>query len=122
MSPLLKKGQLKRGHPGGPRRFVDLNKLKIPEPEDNASSTVKVAEIGSAQDVYRLMNHIYGGNILLVNCESIASDENALKSVWNSLKDAAKDINGDIAALSSDFYVLTPKGISIDRKRIRSQF
>ena len=122
MPPLLKKGQPKRGMTKGPRRFVDLNKLKIPEPDSSASSTVKVAEIYDDQDVFRLMNYIYSGNILLINCESMSSDESAIKRVWNSLKEAAGDVNGDLAALTKDFFILTPKGISRDRKRLRGSF
>ncbi len=124
MSPLLKKGQIRRGRDSqkGPRRFVDLNKLKMPEPDTGASSIVKVADINDHQDVFMLMNYISSGSILLVNCESISSNEIELKKVWNSLKEAAEDYSGDIAALSKEFIILTPKGITIDRKRLRGSF
>lgn len=122
MVSLLRKGQVRKTAQKGPRKFVDLNNVKIPEPEPDTSATVKVAELYSLEDAFKLMNFIYNGTILLVDCKFISSDEGQLKRVVDQLKSAVRDVNGDLAALSKDFYILTPKGIKIDRTKIKGSF
>ncbi|MHB8395601.1 MAG: cell division protein SepF [Thermoplasmataceae archaeon] len=119
---LKKKGEKIRGSDTSKRRFIDLNDVKIPEYIEDLKTTVKVAEIYKYEDLLQLSDFVYNGNIMLIDCKALSNDEVSLKRVTEELKSMGKDINGDVAALNKDFLILTPKGISIDRNKIRGYY
>ncbi len=80
---------------------------------------VKVAEIDSYEDIRQLSNFVYEGNILILDYSAILNDELSLKRIITELKRLVEDIDGDMAGISKDLLLVTPKRVSIDRKKLR---
>ncbi|MCL4332496.1 MAG: cell division protein SepF [Candidatus Thermoplasmatota archaeon] len=118
MASVLKK-RIPRISDKSKRKFIDLNDLRMPELNESVKTTVKVAEIYKYEDLLQLSDFIYNGNIMLVDCSALSNDDATLKRVTEELKSMGRDIEGDVAALSKEFLILTPKGISIDRNKVR---
>lgn len=105
--------------------YIDLGEMVF---EDDlgavtgAKSLIKVAEVFRYEDVSDLTNHLYNGNILIIDYTSIMGDELTLKRITNDLKIATADINGDVAAIGKNFIIATPQGIKIDRTKIKGPY
>lgn len=104
----------------GMRKFIDLNDYKFQEEMEETKSIVRVAEIRRLEDVRKIGQYIYDGDILIIDCTQISSEDYIMKRVTEEVKRLVKDINGDVAGVSKSFLVVTPPGIAIDRNRIRS--
>jgi hypothetical protein len=105
--------------------YLDLGEMSFEDERalgNPAKATVKVAEIYRYEDLADLANHVYNGNILVLDYSSISGDELTLKRVTADLKSVAKDTNGDVAALGKNFLMATPNGIKIDRNKIKGGY
>ncbi|GGM70523.1 hypothetical protein GCM10007108_05700 [Thermogymnomonas acidicola] len=104
-----------------PRRFIDLNDVKVEDEEERPVSYVRVAEVRRTDDLGRVRDLVHSGNIVIVDCTLVSSDEVVLKRIMDEMRIISRDANGDVAGLSKSLFVLTPQGIKIDRNKIRSQ-
>lgn len=110
----------KKGEKLGAEEYIDLGELvEKQDIEIEADVTIKVAEIHRYEDIRNVTDIVYDGNILLVDTESIAGNEEALKRVHSELKAVANDVSGDIAGVGQNFVAVTPAGIGVDRKKIK---
>ncbi|MCL5785157.1 MAG: cell division protein SepF [Candidatus Thermoplasmatota archaeon] len=103
------------------RKFIDLHDLKQPDYPD-IKTTLKVAEIYKQEDVRRISDLFYGGNILLIDCSAVSKNPKDLKSVTEEVMALGEEVNGDVAAMKEDFLIFAPKGIAIDRNRIKGYY
>ncbi|MFW6040212.1 MAG: cell division protein SepF [Thermoplasmatota archaeon] len=104
----------------GSEEYIDLGELV--EEKDfsiEADTLIKIAEIHRYEDIRKVIDEVYDGNILLVDTESIAGNKDAIRRVHSELKAAASDVSGDVAAIGQNFVAITPAGIGIDRKKIK---
>lgn len=85
-----------------------------------ASMYIKVADLERYEDLKEYSNYIYNGNILILDFSGISNDEFAMRRVSNELKQLTKDINGDIAAMGKNYLLVTPTGVKVDRRKIRT--
>ncbi len=122
---LKKKTHLKKKGKGsdlGGEEYIDLTHLSE-EGEGksvfDADTLIKIAEIHRYEDVRDVTEEVYDGNILLVDVEAIAGSEESLERVQSELKAVASEVSGDIARVGNNFIALTPKGIGIDRQKIK---
>ncbi len=123
MVSILKKKPSKPDQlPRGQRKFIDLNTINLPDYTDQVKTSFKVAEIYRYEDIINLTDYVYGGNIILFDCKSIANEDMLMKRITEEIKSMGRDINGDVAAITKDLIILTPKGISIDRNKIRGSY
>jgi SepF-like predicted cell division protein (DUF552 family) len=83
---------------------------------------VRVAEVYRYEDINQLTSHIYNGNILIVDYNSIANDELALKRITNELKSVARDTGGDVAGIGKGILIATPGGVKVDRHKLRGSY
>jgi len=106
-------------------QYIDLGELTF-EGEGalgvGAKSMVKVAEVYRYEDINELTPHVYNGNILIVDYNSIANDELALKRITNELKSVARDTGGDVAGIGKNLLIATPSGIKVDRTKIKGSY
>jgi len=123
MAILRKKSQQNsdRGKTEG-RKFIDLNNFKFPEEKQGITTTLKVAEIYRFEDVRKITDQIYGGNIVLLDCSNVSNDEILMRRVIEEVKAIGRDVSGDVAGLGKNLIAITPKGIVIDRNRIRGAY
>ena len=104
-------------------KYIDLGELVFEgEGADEASTLVKVAEIYRYEDLNKLMDHVYNGNILVLDYNSISNDSLALKRITSELSGVARDINGDVAGVGKNLLMITPQGIRIDRHKIKGPY
>lgn len=104
----------------GMRKFIDLNDYKFQEDAEETRAVVRVAEVRKLEDLRKLSQYIYDGDVLVIDCTPISSEDYLMKRVTDELKRLVRDNNGDLAGISKSFLVATPPGIVIDRNRIRS--
>ncbi|MEM2868840.1 MAG: cell division protein SepF [Thermoplasmata archaeon] len=100
--------------------YIDLGAMKFEdEIPAGATTTVKVAELHRHEDLPDLMNLVYNGHIVVIDISTLGADELALRRVTNEIKNVTRDTGGDAAGISKNMIMVTPRGITIDRKVIR---
>jgi hypothetical protein len=101
--------------------FVDLSEYNVETTprEEPATCLVKVAELTRFEDVADLAQEVYGGHVLLLDIKGLAKDEFALRRVTAELKKVALDVGGDVAGIGEGLIAVTPRGIKVDRQKIR---
>ncbi len=115
-----KKKKKKKGPELDSEEYIDLASYVEESEEDIEHDTViKIAEVHRYEDVRKVTEELYDGNILVVDTEAIAGNEDELGKIHNELKAVANDVSGDIAAIGHNFVVVTPAGIGVDREKIK---
>ena len=102
--------------------YIDLAKYigkGVTRSSKNVRSEIKIAEIERYEDVRALSTYVYNGDILIIDFSAIVNDEIELRRVVHELKMLAEDVDGDIAGLGNNYIIVTPRGISISRKKYR---
>ncbi len=106
-------------------KFIDLGEMDVADLEMDGGSgafQVKVAEIHRYEDLSNVTTEVYKGNVLVVDFGAISSDDTAMRRMSNELKAVAQDVHGDVAGIAKNMLVVTPSGVSIDRKVLRGPF
>lgn len=103
-------------------QYIDLGAMDFKDAPTTigTESSIKIAEIGRYEDLEPLTDLIYKRNILIIDYTAVSNDELAFRRITNELKSIMKDTKGDMAAIGKNFLIVTPKGIAIDRNKIRS--
>jgi uncharacterized protein len=100
--------------------FVDLGEYDVAVKDEPAACLVKVAEISKFEEVADLAEQVYGGHILVLDIRNVAKDEFQLRRVTAELKKVATDVGGDVAGIAEGLLCVTPRGIRVDRQKIRA--
>jgi SepF-like predicted cell division protein (DUF552 family) len=123
--PLLKK-PMRKGKddvtPVETDQYIDLGALYIQEETGLSGCSVKIAEIYRYEDVNKVSQPVYNGDIVLIDYTNMANDTNDLKRVTNELKNVARDTGGDVAAIGNNLIVVTPSGIKVDRHKLKGGY
>jgi SepF-like predicted cell division protein (DUF552 family) len=123
--PLLKK-PMRKGKdevtPVETDQYIDLGALYIQEETGLSGCSVKIAEIYRYEDVSKVSQPVYNGDIVLIDYTNMANDTNDLKRVTNELKNVARDTGGDVAAIGNNLIVVTPSGIRVDRHKLKGGY
>ncbi len=125
MAPLLKKKSWDgdKGKPRPERKFIDLADFKLPDIADGDNSKhLKVAEIHRLEDLMKISEYVYNGDIMILDCTPIAGDDLQMKRIIQEVRSIGRDVDGDVAGITRNLIAITPSGIGIDRNRIRSSF
>ncbi len=97
-----------------------LNNLDVSEESlyDDADALVKPMSLGEDSDVSRAVEEVKKGNFLLLNIGDMQK-RNALKlrELIAMIKTAAREVDGDIARISSDRVLVTPSKVKIVKSR-----
>ncbi|MFO8050549.1 MAG: cell division protein SepF [Thermoplasmatota archaeon] len=105
------------------RSYIDLGVLKGRSPGlskgEEGGPSVKFADIDGYRQIPELSNFVYEGNILVLDFTPIANDDLELKRTITELKRVVEDISGDIAGIAQNMLIITPKGIGIDKKKMK---
>ncbi len=102
-----------------PRKYIDLNEYDTGLDAGAAGPMIRVAEVYRYEDIRKLSDIIYNGDILMIDYSSIANDDLTLRRIISELKSIAKDVNGDVAGIGKNFLVVAPTGMRISRKKIK---
>jgi SepF-like predicted cell division protein (DUF552 family) len=129
---ILKKKPFTPGTDESPResitaeQYIDLTDSFYEEEgltgPDGAKTVVKVGEMFRYEDLSALTAEVYNDNIVVVDYTSIANDELTMKRVTAELRNVARDVDGDVAGVGKNLLMVTPRGVKIDRNKIRGGF
>ena len=103
-------------------QYIDLGAMYFDEDTSGGKGMIKLAEIYRYEDLSELTQPVYDGNVLILDYASIANDTDTLKRITSELKAVARDTSGDVAAIGNDLIVITPRGMKIDRNKIKGGF
>jgi SepF-like predicted cell division protein (DUF552 family) len=110
----------------GAEQYIDLTEMVFDDEgiidSEDAKTVVKVGEMFRYEDLSNLTNHVYSGNILILDYTSIANDDLTMKRLTAELKNVSRDVGGDVAGVGKNLLMITPRGIRIDRNKIRGNF
>jgi SepF-like predicted cell division protein (DUF552 family) len=104
--------------------YVDLEKYVDTTQDKNISANmhVGIGEIQRYEDIKKLSEYVYGGNVLILDFSPISDEEVILKRITNELRKITDDIGGDIAGIGNNLMIVSPGGVKIDRRKIRGKF
>jgi len=104
--------------------YVDLEKYVDTSQDKNISANmhVGIGEIQRYEDIKKLSDYVYGGNVLILDFSPISDEEVILKRITNELRRIADDIGGDIAGIGNNLMIVSPNGVKIDRRKIRGKY
>ncbi|OGS43399.1 MAG: hypothetical protein A3K76_05425 [Euryarchaeota archaeon RBG_13_57_23] len=107
-------------------QYIDLTDMVFEDESlmgtEGARTVVKVGEMFRYEDLSSLTSEVYNDNIVIVDFTSIANDDLTMKRVTAELKNVARDIDGDVAGVGRNLLMVTPRGIKIDRNKIKGGF
>lgn len=107
-------------------QYIDLTDMVFEDENlpgaEGARTMVKVGEIFRYEDLSALTNEVYNDNIVILDYTSIANDDLTMKRVTAELKNVARDVGGDVAGIGRNLLMVTPRGIKIDRNKIKGGF
>jgi len=129
---ILKKKPFPASEEGAPRetmgaeQYIDLTEMVFEDEGlgglEGAKTVVKVGELFRYEDLSALTSEIYNDNIVVVDYTSIANDDLTMKRITAELKNVARDIDGDVVGVGKNLLMLTPRGVKIDRNKIKGGF
>jgi hypothetical protein len=110
----------------GSEQYIDLTEMALEDEGlsgiESAKTVVKVGELFRYEDLSALTGEIYNDNIVIVDYTSIANDDLTMKRITAELKNVARDIDGDVAGVGKNLLMITPRGVKIDRNKIKGGF
>ncbi len=105
--------------PKEPRKYIDLNEYQFTD-EPGAGTAVKIGELIKFEEVPQFNEIVLNGDVLILDYGAVQSDELQLRRIVSELKRSAGDNGGDVVALGNKYLVVTPRGMKIDRNKIRA--
>jgi hypothetical protein len=112
--------------PSPAEQYIDLTEMALEEEGvlgvEGAKTLVRVGELFRYEDLSTLTNEVYNGNIVVVDFTSIANDDLTMKRVTSELKNVSRDVDGDVAGIGKNLLMITPRGVKIDRNKIKGAF
>ncbi|MGQ0535463.1 MAG: cell division protein SepF [Methanobacteriota archaeon] len=84
------------------------------------ASWIRVAELTKYDDLRGYLSTVYEGNTLVLDIAGVKGDEIAMRRVTSDLKKLASDVGGDVAGLGDHMLLVTPTGMKVDRRKLRS--
>jgi SepF-like predicted cell division protein (DUF552 family) len=104
-------------------QYIDLTEMTMDEENvlgvEGAKTVVRVGEMFRYEDLSGLTNEVYNGNIVIIDFTSIANDDLTMKRVTSELKNVSRDVDGDVAGIGKNLLMVTPRGVKIDRNKMR---
>lgn len=101
--------------------YQELNLSEYEEKlqDETAGTFVRIAELSGLEVLQQLKKQIYDGNIVIIDVVPSKHDKLLFDRVVKSLKQVVHDVNGDIAMLKQDQVIATPRGVRIDRQKLK---
>jgi len=110
----------------GAEQYIDLTDMVFEDENvfdaESAKTVVKVGEMFRYEDLSNLTSQVYSGNILILDYTSVANDDLTMKRLTAELKNVSRDVDGDVAGVGKNLLMVTPRGIKIDRNKMKGGF
>lgn len=98
---------------------LDLSEYEEGFKGETANSYIKIAELSGLELMPELKKQIYDGNILMIDVSPAKKDKLIFDRAIKDLKAVVNDVHGDIAMIKEDQVIVTPRGMRIDRQKIK---
>lgn len=98
---------------------LDLSEYEEGFGNETANSYIKIAELSGLELMPELKKQIYEGNILMIDVSPAKKDKLIFDRAIKDLKQVVNDVHGDIAMIKEDQVIVTPRGMRIDRQKIK---
>lgn len=98
---------------------LDLSEFEEEFADEPASTFVRIAELSGLDMMPELKKQVYEGNILMIDVSPSKHDRLIFDRAIKDLKQVVSDVHGDIAMIKEDQVIVTPRGIRIDRQKIK---
>ena len=87
--------------------------------DETAKTYIKIAELSGLEMMPELKKQIYDGNILMIDVSPARKDKLIFDRAIKDLKAVVNDVHGDIAMIKEDQVIVTPRGVRIDRQKLK---
>lgn len=98
---------------------LDLSEYEEGFQGEAASTYIKIAELSGLEMMPELKKQIYDGNILMIDVLPAKKDKMVFDRAIKDLKAVVNDVHGDIAMIKEDQVIVTPRGMRIDRQKLK---
>lgn len=95
---------------------LDLDDFETDVPESGTS--IRVAQLGSKQDVIVIKDAIYDGDIVIADITRHSTTDRTMEHITDELKQVTNEVGGDIVQKDDDQLIITPSGIGISRRKL----
>ncbi len=98
---------------------IDLKEYEDGFENETPNAYIKIAELSGLENMPELKKQVYDGNILMIDVSPSKKDKLVFDRAIKDLKQVVNDVHGDIAMIKEDQVIVTPRGIRIDRQKIK---
>ncbi|CAG0964942.1 hypothetical protein METP3_01082 [Methanosarcinales archaeon] len=98
---------------------LDLSEYEDGFQGETANTYIKIAELSGLEMMPELKKQIYEGNILMIDVSPAKKDKMVFDRAIKDLKAVVNDVHGDIAMIKEDQVIVTPRGMRIDRQKLK---
>jgi SepF-like predicted cell division protein (DUF552 family) len=98
---------------------LDLSEYEDGFKGETANAYIKIAELTGLEMMPELKKQIYDGNILMIDVSPAKKDKLIFDRAIKDLKQVVNDVHGDIAMIKEDQVIVTPRGMRIDRQKLK---
>ena len=107
-----------QGSNSSPAHYVELDIDDFEAADAGTGTRLRVAKINGQRDAVAIKNAIYDGDIVVADITPRATRDRTMKRVSADLQQVVQEVGGDIVQKDDDQLIVTPNGVSIDRKRL----
>ncbi|MCZ7362141.1 MAG: cell division protein SepF [Candidatus Methanoperedens sp.] len=98
---------------------LDLSEFEDGFKDEPTSMFIRVAELSNLDILPQLKKQVYEGNTLLIDVTPAKHDKLLFDRAIKDLKQVVNDVHGDIALIKEDQVIVTPRGVRIDRQKLK---
>ncbi len=98
---------------------LDLSEFEEGFKDEPAGTYIRIAELSGLDIMPELKKQVYNGNILMIDVSPAKGDKLVFDRAIKDLKQVVTDVHGDIAMIKEDQVVVTPRGMRIDRQKLK---
>ncbi|NJD77362.1 MAG: DUF552 domain-containing protein [Candidatus Methanoperedens sp.] len=101
--------------------YQELNLSEFEEgfKDEPANMFLRIAELGGLELLPELKKQVYEGNVLIIDVSPAKHDKLLFDRAIKDLKQVVNDVHGDIALVKEDQVIVTPRGMRIDRQKLK---
>lgn len=98
-------------------QYMDLDNADV-QVSDATGTQIHFAEINDNQDIIKVKDALYDGDIVIVDLKYVASAGMNVDHVLDQLQVTVEEVNGDIVQKDEDTVVVSPGGVAISRDKL----
>ena len=98
---------------------LDLSEFEEGFKDEPTNMFIRVAELSGLDTLPQLKKQVYEGNVLIIDVSPAKHDKLLFDRTIKDLKQVVNDVHGDIALVKEDQVIVTPRGVRIDRQKLK---